>query len=153
MLRSSRRKLTALPMAPPLGELAGASPTERERLWQAGRRKKSPFRRFELREGVFFLASQMTSLITTFIVFIRCAFSQKVKHCTESLQSLFSFPLLYLFGEKSGIMGLRPCPPIYSGGEVRKMESILSFILSVGANVAAYYICKWLDGWFMGRKH
>ena len=60
---------------------------------------------------------------------------------------------LYLFGEKSGIMVLRPCPPIYSGGEVRKMESILSFILSVGANVAAYYICKWLDGWFMGRKH
>ena len=39
------------------------------------------------------------------------------------------------------------------GREVRKMESILSFILSVGANVAAYYICKWLDGWFMGRKH
>ena len=33
------------------------------------------------------------------------------------------------------------------------MESILSFILSVGANVAAYYICKRLDGWFMGRKH
>jgi len=33
------------------------------------------------------------------------------------------------------------------------MESILSFVLSVGANVAAYYICKWLDGWFTGRKH
>ena len=64
-----------------------------------------------------------------------------------------SWHLLYLFGETCGIMGLRPCPPIYSGGEVRKMESILSFILSVGANVAAYYICKWLDGWFMGRKH
>ena len=63
------------------------------------------------------------------------------------------YRFLYLFGEKSGIMVLRPCPPIYSGGEVRKMESILSFILSVGANVAAYYICKWLDGWFMGRKH
>ena len=24
---------------------------------------------------------------------------------------------------------------------------------AVGANVAAYYICKWLDGWFTGRKH
>ena len=33
------------------------------------------------------------------------------------------------------------------------MESILSFVLSVGANVVAYYICKWLDGWFTGRKH
>ena len=64
-----------------------------------------------------------------------------------------SWHLLYLFGETCGIMGLRPCPPIYSGGEVRKMESILSFILSVGANVAAYYICKWLDGWFKDRKH
>ena len=99
------------------------------------------------------MVSQMTSLITTFIVFIICAFSQKVKHCTESLQSLFSWQALYLFGELYVIMVLRPCPPIYSGGEVRKMESILSFILSVGANVAAYYICKWLDGWFKDRKH
>ena len=64
-----------------------------------------------------------------------------------------SWHFLYLFGKLYVIMALRPCPPIYSGGEVRKMESILSFILSVGANVAAYYICKWLDGWFMGRKH
>ena len=30
-LHSSRRKLTDMPMAPPLGELAGASPTERAR--------------------------------------------------------------------------------------------------------------------------
>ena len=80
-------------------------------------------------------------------------FSAKVKHCAESLQSLFSWHLLYLFGEKSGIMGLRPCPPIYSGGEVRKMPSITTFMLSVAANVVSYYICKWLDGWFMGRKH
>ena len=80
-------------------------------------------------------------------------FSPKVKLCTESLQSLFSWHSLYLFGEKSGIMGLRPCPPIYSGGEVRKMPSITTFMLSVAANVASYYICKWLDGWFTGRKH
>ena len=26
------------------------------------------------------------------------------------------------------------------------MESISTFILSVAANVASYYICKWLDG-------
>ena len=80
-------------------------------------------------------------------------FSQKVKHYTESLQSLFSWHSLYLFGEKSGIMALRPCPPIYSGGEVRQMPSITTFMLSVAANVASYYICKWLDGWFTGRKH
>ena len=80
-------------------------------------------------------------------------FSPKVKHCTESLQSLFSWHLLYLFDELYVIMGLRPCPPIYSGGEVRKMPSITTFMLSVAANVASYYICKWLDGWFTGRKH
>ena len=33
------------------------------------------------------------------------------------------------------------------------MPSISTFILSVAANVASYYICKWLDGWFTGRKH
>ena len=31
------------------------------------------------------------------------------------------------------------------GGELG-MEYIFSFILSVGASVVAYYICKWLDG-------
>ena len=79
-------------------------------------------------------------------------FPAKVKRYAESLQSLFSWRFLYLFGELYVIMVLRPCPPIYSGGEVRKMESILSFILSVGANVAAYYICKWLDRFDKDRK-
>ena len=32
------------------------------------------------------------------------------------------------------------------------MPSISTFILSVAANVASYYICKWLDAWFTGRK-
>ena len=80
-------------------------------------------------------------------------FPAKVKHYTESLQSLFSWQALYLFGELYVIMVLRSCPPIYSGGEVRKMPSITTFMLSVAANVASYYICKWLDGWFTGRKH
>ena len=80
-------------------------------------------------------------------------FSAKVKLCTESLQSLFSWHFLYLFVEVYDILVLRPCPPIYSGGEVRKMPSITTFMLSVAANVASYYICKWLDGWVMGRKH
>jgi len=60
---------------------------------------------------------------------------------------------LYLFAEVYDILVLRPCPPIYSGGEVRQMPDISTFILSVAANVASYYICKWLDGWFTGRKH
>ena len=58
-------------------------------------KKEDPLSELQLREGVFFLVSQMTSLITTFIVFIICTFSQKVKLCTESLQKLphggFSF--------------------------------------------------------------
>ena len=80
-------------------------------------------------------------------------FPAKVKLCTESLQSLFSWHLLYLFVEVYGILILRPCPPILFGREVKAMSSILSFVLSVGANVTSYYICKWLDRWFTGRKH
>ena len=83
-------------------------------------------------------------------------FSAKVKHCTESLQSLFSWHSLYLFGKKSGIMGLRLVPPNLprmGEGGCRLMAYIFTFVLSVAANVASYYICKWLDGWFMGRKH
>ena len=59
-------------------------------------KKEDPLSELQLREGVFFLASQMTSLITTFIVFIICTFSQKVKLCTESLQKLphGGFPFL-----------------------------------------------------------
>ncbi len=60
---------------------------------------------------------------------------------------------LYLFAEVYGILVLRPCPPILFGREVKAMSSILSFVLSVGANVTSYYICKWLDRWFTGRKH
>ena len=80
-------------------------------------------------------------------------FPAKVKLCTESLQSLFPWHLLYLFVEVYGILVLRPCPPILFGREVKAMSSILSFVLSVGANVTSYYICKWLDRWFTGRKH
>ena len=80
-------------------------------------------------------------------------FPAKVKLCTESLQSLFPWHLLYLFAEVYGILVLRPCPPILFGREVKAMSSILSFVLSVGANVTSYYICKWLDRWFTGRKH
>ena len=33
------------------------------------------------------------------------------------------------------------------------MAYIFTFVLSVAANLASYYICKWLDGWLKGRKH
>ena len=33
------------------------------------------------------------------------------------------------------------------------MEFVFTFALSVAANVASYYICKWLDGLLKGRKH
>ena len=43
--------------------------------------------------------------------------------------------------------------PVLWEGRCCPMAYISTFILSVGANVASYYICKWLDGWLKGRKH
>ena len=83
-------------------------------------------------------------------------FPAKVKRCAESLQSLFPWHLLYLFAEVYGIMSLRLVPPNLprmGEGGCRLMAYIFSFVLSVAANVASYYICKWLDGWLKGRKH
>ena len=171
--------ITSPSKAPPLGELAGASPTERARLLTENHRRCDSI---ALTKSLPITAPAVLSCRACPLRHLRChcpgCGSQRLLRCRSppagrgpNSSSLFP-PLaavvavapkgrgfgrphrsLYLFGEKSGIMVLRPCPPIYSGGEVRKMESILSFILSVGANVAAYYICKWLDGWFMGRKH
>ena len=43
--------------------------------------------------------------------------------------------------------------PFY-GKEVRLMETVVTFVLSVAASVVAYYICKWLDEQiFMDGKH
>ena len=63
---------------------------------------------------------------------------------------------LYLFGEVYDILVLRLVPPNLprmGEGGCRLMAYIFSFVLSVAANVASYYICKWLDGWLKGRKH
>ena len=63
---------------------------------------------------------------------------------------------LYLFGELYDIIVLRLVPPNLprmGEGGCRLMAYIFSFVLSVAANVASYYICKWLDGWLKGRKH
>lgn len=39
-------------------------------------------------------------------------------------------------------------PPTLSGRKEVKLMSdlILTFLVSVGASVVGYYICKWLDG-------
>ena len=34
---------------------------------------------------------------------------------------------------------------LWQQGEVSFMEYFITFFLSVGASVAGYYICKWLD--------
>ena len=45
--------------------------------------------------------------------------------------------------------GVLPCYNLLSASSVRKevelMAYIVSFVISVAASVAAYYICKWLD--------
>ena len=38
-------------------------------------------------------------------------------------------------------------------GGCRLMAYIFSFVLSVAANVASYYICKWLEEQFKAGKH
>lgn len=45
----------------------------------------------------------------------------------------------------------RPSDSIKMGKEVILMNEIISFILSVAANVVAHCICKWLDEQFKGR--
>ena len=129
--------------APPLGELAGASPTERARLLTANPRHSDSI---ALTKSLPIAAQRL----------FRAGLALSVASGDTSPKGRgFGRPyrFLYLFGETCGIMVLRPCPPILFGREVKAMSSILSFVLSVGANVTSYYICKWLDGWFMGRKH
>ena len=79
-------------------------------------------------------------------------FPAKVKHYIESLQSLFSWHLLYLFGELYVIIGLRFIPPILLGREVDSMVHLLAILESVAANVMSHYICKWLDRFDKDRK-
>ena len=96
---------------------------------------------------------EMKALGSHISVFIICDSPQKVKHCTESLQSLFSWHLLYLFGELYVIMILRSNSAHFIGKEVGTMNHIFAFMTSVAANVVSNFVCKWLDGWFKDRKH
>ena len=172
--------ITSPSKAPPLGELAGASPTERARPLTANPRPSDSIaltKSLPIAAQRLFPAGLALSVIASQCHCPGCG-SQRLLRCRShpagrgpNSSSLFP-PLaavvavapkgrgfgrphrsLYLFGELYVIMVLRPCPPILFGREVKAMSSILSFVLSVGANVTSYYICKWLDRWFMGRKH
>ena len=46
-----------------------------------------------------------------------------------------------------------PLRPIFYGKEVRPVNAIFNFLLSVAAGVAADAICKWLDEQFRSGKH
>ena len=45
----------------------------------------------------------------------------------------------------SGILAVLPNPSQW--GEVRNLEILVSFLVSVLAGIVTYYICKWLDEW------
>ena len=47
----------------------------------------------------------------------------------------------------------RIAAPIFYGKEVRPVNAIFNFLLSVAAGVAADAICKWLDEQFRSGKH
>ena len=82
----------------------------------------------------------------------------RLRRATSPKGRGFGIPprFLYLFGELYDIIVLRLVPPNLprmGEGGCCLMAYIFSFVLSVAANVASYYICKWLDGWLKGRKH
>ena len=49
-------------------------------------------------------------------------------------------------------MGLLLATPSrkWEGGDI--MDGAITFLLSVAASVVGYYICKWLDEKFVGKK-
>lgn len=49
------------------------------------------------------------------------------------------------------ILFLPPYSVPIHGKEVKSMNGVLSFVLSIAASVIAYYICKWIDKKTQGR--
>ena len=91
-----------MPMAPPLGELAGVSPTERARMLTANPRRCDSIaltKSLPIAAQRFFRAG--LALSVTF-----GDTSPKGRGLGRPHRSL------YLFGELYVIMALRPCPPI-----------------------------------------
>ena len=105
----TKESLTDLPMAPPLGELAGVSPTERARMLTANPRRCDSI---ALTKSLPIAAQR----------FLENGLALSVTFGDTSPKGRgFGRPhrFLYLFGKKSGIMALRPCPPILFGREVK----------------------------------
>ena len=157
----TKESLTDMPMAPPLGELAGVSPTERARMLTANPRRcdsialtkslpiaaqrffpaglalsvtfgdtspkgrgfgrpqgaKNPPWRSQLLGG-FLIARDESAGFSHFCLYCM-PFSPKVKHCTESLQSLFSLAFSVSFWRKEWYNGFAALPAHFMGREVK----------------------------------
>ena len=99
---------------------------------------------------------EMKALGSHISVFIICDSPQRSSTAQKVYSHSSLWHLLYLFVKVYDIMSLRLVPPNLprmGEGGCCLMAYIFSFVLSVAANVASYYICKWLDGWLKGRKH
>ena len=99
------------------------------------------------------MGEPMDSFASTFITFIICDSPQKsstaqkvYKHSSLGISCIFLAKFMVYW--ECGLTR----PNLREGG-CCLMAYIFSFVLSVAANVASYYICKWLDGWLKGRKH
>ena len=79
-------------------------------------------------------------------------FSAKVKHCAESLQSLFSLAFIVSFWRNVWYNGFAVHPAYLTGEEVDALAYFLTFLVSVGADVVSHFICKWLDRYEENRK-
>ena len=100
----------------------------------------------------FALVRTMESIVLSFLLSLYAILRKsQALHRKFTSTLLLAFPVS--FGRIICYNGFAALPAHFMGGEVRKMPSITTFMLSVAANVASYYICKWLDGWFTGRKH
>ena len=80
---------------PPLGRGGGTASAVTERLYEdradgsraVSTKKEDPLSELQLREGVFFLVSQMTSSISTFTIYSICHPPQK----SSAVQKVYSF--------------------------------------------------------------
>ena len=70
--------------------------SQRERLWQAGRRKKPPFGDWSSGRGSFLLGEPMDSFASTFITFIICHSPQK-SSTAQKVYSHSSLGILCIF--------------------------------------------------------
>ena len=114
--------------------------------------KKPPFGDGAPGGGLSFWVSQWTHLLLPLSLLLYAILRKsQALHRKFTVTLLLAFPVS--FWRNVWYNGFAALPAHLFGREVKAMSSILSFVLSVGANVTSYYICKWLDRWFTGRKH